>query len=598
MGTVVFSDSFSQSYIGYGSYDVAIDFSETYNQSTNKTTIRVTGVAIRKNDNSANYGSMPVYGDIKVGGTTLISMNGSPAYASMDGTSFCSVSIPDSGSVEIQHNADGTGSTTFQVIAGNTENGCTLFGAFLLRAAFGVETASQTVALTTHPRISSVSATNANFGSASTITISRYSSSFKHTVKTSCAGYTETLMTKGSSTSLSWTPAVATYAPRITSAMSATATITCETYNGNSLVGTSTTTCTLTFTAASVAPTLTLSTSDPTGNLSTYGKYVKTKSKIQVTATPSLKYNATLRSTSITANGASFTSSPATTDFITSASNTGVSATIVDSRGQSVSASATIQIYDYTSPKINGFNVSRCNQDGTSNNTGAYMKAYYNVTITALGNQNAKTLKVLYKKTSASSWLQEIVTLSSYSQTGVAIIAADVNSSYNVKLYLQDDFSTQTTERQLGTALTHMNHGSGKNGGVAFGKVSEYDKTLETASDWTVKLGQPLPVTSGGTGATSAAAALTNLGGFSYVKLTNMTDNTQAALLSALNADITAIPLGASAVLCGNSNNANRCVLIAIRLPNNVGRAFCISAYAALNNIFLSLSSGTWSVNS
>ena len=58
------------------------------------------------------------------------------------------------------------------------------------------------------------------------------------------------------------------------------------------------------------------------------------------------------------------------------------------------------------------------------------------------------------------------------------------------------------------------------------------------------------------------------------------------------------IPLGASAVLCGNSSNANRCVLIAIRLPNNVGRAFCISAYAALNNIFLSLSSGTWSVNS
>ncbi len=82
------------------------------------------------------------------------------------------------------------------------------------------------------------------------------------------------------------------------------------------------------------------------------------------------------------------------------------------------------------------------------------------------------------------------------------------------------------------------------------------------------------------------------------ISLSNMTGNTQAELLTALNADITTIPLGASAVVCGDSNNANRCLLLAIRLPNDVGRALCISAYAALNNIFLSLISGVWSVNS
>lgn len=492
MGSVVFSDAFTQSYIGYGSYDVKVDFSEAYNQAQNKTTVKITGIAIRKNSNSANYGSMAVYGSIKVGGTTLVTVHGSPAYANMDGTTYRPVTGWSSSSVDIQHNADGSANTTFQLIAGITANGVAIFGAALQRAAFGSRAASKSVALTTHPRISSVSVTDAYIGEPVTITLNRYNAAFTHTVKATCAGNTETLLTKGSTyPTLTWTPALATYAPLITNAMTATATITCETYNGDALIGQSTTTCTLTLKAADVAPTLALATADPEGHLTTYGKYVKSKSKITVTLTPTLKYGASLAATSISANGEQFTASPATTNYIASASNTAVSASIQDSRGQTANASGTIQIYDYDPPAINGFSAHRCNQDGTENNAGAYFAVTYDINVAPLGNHNSKTLTVKYKKLAASTYSSQVFTPSAYSTTGTTTpIAVDTNSTYNIQLVLEDDFATgqsaATAELVLPTAETRMNWGPGKNGGVAIGKVSEKNKTLEIADGWSV----------------------------------------------------------------------------------------------------------------
>ena len=493
MGSVVFTDSYSTSIAGYATYDIRISYSESYSISTNKSTVEITAVELRKQGNSINWGSLPFFGDIKVNGTTLISMDGgSSVRVSLSGDGYCSVAIPSSGSVDVSHNSDGTGSFTMQLVGGFSYSGDDYFCALYQGSPsqpFGVAETSKSVSLTTRPRASSVSVSNGYFGSNVPITISRHASSFTHTVKVSCAGYSQTLMTKGSTyPTVNWTPAVATYAPRITTAMSATATVTCETYSGSTLVGTSTATCTLTLRAADVAPAVSIATTDPQGYLSTYGRYVKSKSKIKVTLTNTLRHGATLALTQITANGSTYNSSPATTDVIASASNTSVTAKITDSRGQTATASKTIAIYDYTTPQINSFSVHRCNSDGTLNNSGAYMRVDYKVTVTALGNNNSKSLTLKYKKVSASSYTSRAITLSSYTQTGeVHNIAADVNSSYNVQLVLSDDFTSTTSTLTLPTASTRINWKSGENGGIAFGKVSEYDKTLEIADDWTVK---------------------------------------------------------------------------------------------------------------
>lgn len=95
---------------------------------------------------------------------------------------------------------------------------------------------SGTHTLTTIPRASSVSATAVNLGSATTVSISRASSSFTHTLTYSFGSATGTIATKTSSTSVSWTPPLS-LANQIPSATSGTCTITCTTYNGSTSIG-------------------------------------------------------------------------------------------------------------------------------------------------------------------------------------------------------------------------------------------------------------------------------------------------------------------------------------------------------------------------
>ena len=499
MASVTFSDSyrnpkFSSAPTNY----IRVDFTEVeYDLVNNRTKVRLDGVYV---STSAGYiGSSVAYGALSFNGTQVLSMNAG-SYQVQLSTSYSYISSSGTGAVVwIPLNDDGSGSMSVSLTGGtaNADNrSCfgvknTTYGVFGIRT-----TATKSVALTKRPRITTVTATDAYIGDPVTITLSRFNADFTHTVKVTCAGNTETLMTKGTTyPTLTWTPALATYAPLITSAMAATATIVCETYNGDTLLGQSTATCTLTLKAADVAPSVSIATTDPTGNLTTYGKFVKGKSKITVTLTPTLAYGATLATTQITANGASYTNSPATTDFILSASNTGISATIKDSRGQTATASATIQIFDYDAPKINAFSAHRCNADGTENNAGAYMAVGYSVEVSPLGNQNAKTLTVKYKKISASTWSTATITLSAYTETGVSQpIAVDTNSTYNVQLVLADDFGSATAELVLPTASTRMNWGAGENGGIAIGKVNEYDKTFEVADDWEVRIGGDLRV--------------------------------------------------------------------------------------------------------
>ncbi len=497
MPTVVFTRTSTPSKQGYVTIDVAVNYSESYNINTNQTTISITSVQIR--NRSYTIGSVVIKGSVKINGATVASFSpGESAGAQVNvGTNYATITGGSYNTAVVTHNADGSGSFTLTLdeAVNATPYYSGFFGYHDPSYKVGIVTPSnQSVALTTRPRISSVSATDAYIGEPVTITLSRFNADFTHTVKVTCAGNTETLMTKGSTyPTLTWTPALATYAPLITNAMAATATIVCETYNGDTLIGQSSATCTLTLKASDVAPSVSIAVTDPTGNLTTYGRFVKGKSKITVTLTPTLAYGATLATQSITANGANYTSSPATTDFILSASNTGISAAIKDSRGQTATASATIQIFDYDAPKINAFSAHRCNADGTENNAGAYMAVGYSVEVSPLGNQNAKTLTVKYKKLSASTYSTATITLSAYTETGVSQpIAVDTNSTYNVQLVLEDDFATGQSAAMaalvLPTASTRMNWGAGENGGIAIGKVSEYNKTLEIADDWEVKI--------------------------------------------------------------------------------------------------------------
>ena len=171
-----------------------------------------------------------------INGTTVYSTSTDTRIQLYNGTSVAS------GTTKITHNADGTKSFSLSIEAG------------VYTYAVSV-TASGTHTLDTIPRASTVSATNTNLNSASTITITRASSSFTHTLTYSFGSTTGTIVSKTTSTSVSWTPAL-TLANQIPNAVSGTCTITCDTYNGSTKIGSKT--CTLTLTVpASVKPTMT-----------------------------------------------------------------------------------------------------------------------------------------------------------------------------------------------------------------------------------------------------------------------------------------------------------------------------------------------------
>lgn len=333
---------------------------------------------------------------------------------------------------------------------------------------------------------STVTCTNpATFGTANTITLSRNLDSALHTVKVTCLGQTETLLEQSATyPTVTWTPSVATYAPLLTNAKSTTATITVETFYSGYSVGTRSVVVTINFVDADVAPYVTMAVNDPTGHATTYGAFVASKSKIKVELSATYRYGAVYAATAINANGQDYATNPATTDEIVSTGNTAVSGRIVDSRGvSSNTAQQTITILPYSPPQITSFTIHRCNQDGTLNDQGAYCRVDYSVEVSPLNNHNSKTLVARYKKRSAETYTDQAVTLSTYAQTGYAVVPADTNDTYDIQLALTDDFGSVAIDLQLSTAFATMNFKSGGDG-IAIGKVAEFSKMLELAAGW------------------------------------------------------------------------------------------------------------------
>ena len=110
-----------------------------------------------------------------------------------------------SGSTTIAHNADGTKSFSFSFSLQFDIN-------YSGVGWIGTKSGSGSGTLSTIPRTSSVSSTNANIGENITITINRASSSFTHTIVYWFGNLSGTIASKTSSTSISWTLPTSFYA--------------------------------------------------------------------------------------------------------------------------------------------------------------------------------------------------------------------------------------------------------------------------------------------------------------------------------------------------------------------------------------------------
>lgn len=257
---------------------------------------------------------------------------------------------------------------------------------------------SGTAVLDTIPRASKIGATDANIESTSTITISRASSNFSHTITYNFSGLTGTIASKTTATSIAWSVPAAFYA-KIPNAKSGVCTLTCTTYSGNTVIGTST--CTLTVTAASsvCAPTVSgtvidtnSSTVSLTGNSAALIRYKSTaRCTISATAKNSASISSKLVNNTATSNNIKDFPGVSTNSFVFKAT---------DSRGYAASITKNPTMIQYVQLTCNPI-LSRPTPTG-STIVMTFSGNYFNGSFGAYAN--TLTIRYRYKESEAESY--------------------------------------------------------------------------------------------------------------------------------------------------------------------------------------------------
>lgn len=382
-----------------------------------------------------------------------------------------------SGTHTLVHNADGSKSFTASAEAGiyTTAVNCTGSGSFTLDT---IPRASQPSLVTWPETTNDVG----EFGAEFAIHMNRASDAFTHTVRYSYGKRTGTIAT-GVTTGTTWAVPLS-FMNDIPNATSASGRIYVDTYNGSTKIGTKYTGFTVKV-PASVKPVCSLTLEDVTGVDDIYGSPVQGLSKIKIKVNTTPAYGSPIASYVVKANGVTYSSAEATTEALKASGSSPVTVTVKDQRGRPGTASYTMNVQAYALPSISRLTVHRCDEDGTENEQGDYIRAEFSAAITSLNKKNTAAYKLMYKKSTATSYTE--VTLSNlanvYAVNGAEyIFEADGSNSYDVEVEAKDRHGTTTRSTSASTAFTLMNWGAdGTSMGI--GKVAEKANTVQIALD-------------------------------------------------------------------------------------------------------------------
>lgn len=379
------------------------------------------------------------------------------------------ISIVDT-TITVNHETDGTGTVSVRTWMDT-------------HISAGVVTKSESLTLTTIPRASDLSVSNGTLGVKQTITANKKNGGFTHTLAWKSGSYSGIIDgAKVLKSIWEFTPSLdlATGSPNWTSVYCE---FTLSTYKGNSLVGSVSKTVTMAI-PDSVVPTCSVALSDKKGYFAKFGGYVQGQSILHGVITANGVYGSKISSYSTSVNSSIYSGKTFDTDTLLYSGNNTVRTQVRDSRGRIASVENTIHVLTYSAPKITKLSVIRCNADGTENDQGSHVKVTYSYSITYLNsltdNNNSKGAVLKYKKSSESETAWQSITLDAkYIATDeTRIIAADSGSSYDIALFISDDFYKDTnavksqTSVSTGYCIYHV-PASGK--GITFGGIAESD---------------------------------------------------------------------------------------------------------------------------
>lgn len=362
-----------------------------------------------------------------------------------------------SGNVTIAHNADG--SKTFNYSA-TQEFDITFSGSHIgSRSITGsailptISRASQPSCVTWPDHTQNVG----EFGDTISIHMNRNSSDFTHTVRYQFGTSSGTIAT-GVGTGTTWTIPLSLM-NLLPTALKGSGTIYVDTYNGKTLVGTKY--CGFTATVpASIKPTVSMKLEDVSGVGTTYGSPVQGLSKIKVTVNTTEAYSSPIAAYAISIDGLNYSAAEFTTKALSKSGDSPVTVEVTDGRGRSATTSYTMKVQAYARPNISLLTVHRCDEDGTENEQGEYVKATFAATITSLSSKNTAAYKLRYKKSTDTSYTE--ITLANlanaYTVSGASyIFEADSNHSYDIELAASDRHYTTVRSTSASTAFMLMN---------------------------------------------------------------------------------------------------------------------------------------------
>ena len=360
-----------------------------------------------------------------------------------------------------------------------------------------------------------VSSSSVNLGSALTIYTNRQSTATVHTISY-WFGETSGAIATNVGASVSWTPPLS-LASQIPNATSGICTITCNSFVNGTLTGTSTCTVTLTVPATVVPSISSVAVEDTNETVVTkIGAYVKSLSTLSVAITAAGIYGSTISSYRTSLDGVTYTAASFTASKkLSAAGEMTMTVTVTDSRGRTATYTNTFNVLDYAVPSIKKFSAERCNSDGSAAQVdGTKVRYSFQGSVTSLNNKNGLSCVIYYKLKSATAWTTaEQMAITSYTVTATNKLLSqtfDALYSYDIKVRLTDYFYYVEQAVSIGTKgviLDFMADGTG----IGIGKVAETSGYIDCG--WPLKLSTALAVAYGGTGATSAAGAIANLGG-------------------------------------------------------------------------------------
>lgn len=281
-------------------------------------------------------------------------------------------------------------------------------------------------------------------GASMPITVTRYNSSYSHSISYEKGETEYEIAARTTATSLTWTPPD-DLAELNTSGDDLRVKVYIRTYDSSGKqVGVRYYYTNLKI-PDRIKPTISLTVTDPSSFASQYGGYIQSKSKARAQFKVTPAYGAGIVLTEMQL-GTQWTKE-STYDFTLDTSGTVVViCRTKDTRNRESVAQVQINVLPYHPPRITSIDRYRCNADGSPNGEGAYARVVFSAEVSSISNKNSVSYKVQMRQNSLGDWTSsDLSGLSgNYSPTDASyIFSADPATGYEVRVSVTDNFTEQ-----------------------------------------------------------------------------------------------------------------------------------------------------------